>query len=154
MQIHTLPSSTITSPSDSVTASYNTSATAAAAITPATDPPRWLAAPVNADGVGAPVWTPLPVPFMETLLTSRDGQGVASDIDGAVRVIILSGGADGQEVPHGAEMVVVADYVQVSELFSFVWGSLLFVEAYLGVGSNGRKGNGCEEKLHGFDMCF
>lgn len=39
------------------------------------------------------------------LLTIKDGQGVASDIDGAVRVIILSGAADGQEVPQGARTV-------------------------------------------------
>ena len=54
-----------------------------------------------------------PVPFVATLLTIKDGQGVVS-IAGAVRVIILSAGADGQEVPQGAEMVVVADYDQVS----------------------------------------
>lgn len=45
------------------------------------------------------------VPFVPILLTMRDGHGVASDIDGAVRVIILSGAADGQEVPQGAVTV-------------------------------------------------
>ena len=62
----------------------------------------------------------IPVPFVATLLTIKDGQGVVS-IAGAVRVIILSGGADGQEVPQGAEMVVVADYDPVSRYsFSFL----------------------------------
>lgn len=45
------------------------------------------------------------VPFVPMLLTIKDGQGVASDIDGAVRVIILSGAAEGQDVPQGAVTV-------------------------------------------------
>jgi len=45
------------------------------------------------------------VPLVPMLLTIKDGQGVPSDIDGAVRVIILSGAADGQEVPQGARTV-------------------------------------------------
>lgn len=47
------------------------------------------------------------VPFVPILLTMRDGQGVDSDIDGAVRVIILSGAADGHDVPQGATTVDV-----------------------------------------------
>ena len=47
--------------------------------------------------------TPL-VAFMGTLLTMRDGQGEVS-IGGALRVIILSGAAEGQEVPQGARIV-------------------------------------------------
>ena len=50
--------------------------------------------------------TPL-VAFMATLLTRRDGQGDVS-MGGALRVIILSGAAEGQEVPHGA-MTVESD---------------------------------------------
>lgn len=45
------------------------------------------------------------VPFVPMLLTIKDGQGVASDMDGAERVIILSGAADGHDVPQGAETV-------------------------------------------------
>ena len=97
---------------------YSTKARAAAATTAPTDPATWLAAPLNEDGVGVPVTTP--VPFVAKLLTIKDGQGVVS-IAGAVRVIILSAGADGQEVPQGAEMVVVADYDPVSRCsFSFL----------------------------------
>ena len=52
-----------------------------------------------------------PVPFMATLLTFKDGQGEVS-IGAAERVIILSAaGPVGQEVPQGAEMVVVAAYM-------------------------------------------
>lgn len=47
--------------------------------------------------------TPL-VPFMATLLTMRDGQGEVS-MGAALRVIILSGAAEGQEVPQGAKTV-------------------------------------------------
>lgn len=95
---------------------YSTKARAAAATTAPTDPATWLAAPLNEDGVGGvPVVTP--VPFMATLLTIKDGQGVVS-VAGAVRVMILSAGADGQEVPQGAEMVVVADYDPVSRCSS------------------------------------
>ena len=39
------------------------------------------------------------------LLTMRDGQGVPSDAEGAVRVISLSGAGDGQDVPQGAVTV-------------------------------------------------
>lgn len=45
------------------------------------------------------------VPLEPILLTIKDGHGVPSDMDGAVRVIILSGAADGQAVPQGARMV-------------------------------------------------
>lgn len=45
------------------------------------------------------------VPLEPMLLTIRDGHGVPSDMEGAVRVIILSGAADGQEVPQGARTV-------------------------------------------------
>ena len=47
--------------------------------------------------------TPL-VAFMDTLLTMRDGQGEVA-MGGALRVIILSGAGEGQEVPQGARMV-------------------------------------------------
>lgn len=47
--------------------------------------------------------TPL-VAFVATLLTRRDGQGEVS-MGGALRVIILSGAAEGQEVPQGARTV-------------------------------------------------
>ena len=56
---------------------------------------------------------PGPDPFMATLETIKDGQGEVS-MGAAERVIILSAGADGQDVPQGAEMVVVADYGSVS----------------------------------------
>ena len=46
------------------------------------------------------------VPFVPMLLTIKEGHGVASDIDGAVRVIILSGAGEGQEVPQGTMTVV------------------------------------------------
>lgn len=45
------------------------------------------------------------VPLVPMLLTIKDGQGVPSDLDGAVRVIDLSGAGDGQAVPQGAETV-------------------------------------------------
>ena len=44
---------------------------------------------------------------MEILLTRSDGHGVPSDMDGAERVINLSGAGDGQLVPHGARIVEV-----------------------------------------------
>lgn len=47
--------------------------------------------------------------FVPMLLTIRDGQGVPSDADGVVRVIILSGAADGQDVPQGARTVDTVD---------------------------------------------
>ncbi len=70
-----------------------------------TDPATWFAAPVKEVGWGEPVLTVAFVPFVPMLLTIKDGQGVPSDIDGAERVIILSGAADGQEVPQGARTV-------------------------------------------------
>lgn len=45
------------------------------------------------------------MPLVPMLLTIKDGHGVPSDMDGAVRVIILSGAGDGQAVPQGAETV-------------------------------------------------
>lgn len=91
---------------------YKAKATAAAAAaTPAKDPARWLAPPAKGVGEGEPVVTEPPlVPFVPTLLTMRDGHGVASDTDGVLRVIILSGAAEGQAVPQGASMV---DYYRV-----------------------------------------
>lgn len=53
--------------------------------------------------MGEPVFTPV-VAFIATLLTMRDGQGDVS-MGGALRVIILSGAGEGQEVPHGARTV-------------------------------------------------
>lgn len=53
--------------------------------------------------MGEPVDTPL-VAFIATLLTMRDGQGEVS-MGGALRVIILSGAGEGQEVPQGARTV-------------------------------------------------
>ena len=81
----------------------------AAAATPPSDPATRLApAPVKWDGVGVgPVLTLL-VAFVATLLTRREGQGDVS-IGGALRVIILSGAGEGQEVPQGA-MTVVRDW--------------------------------------------
>ena len=76
---------------------------AAARATPPRDPATWLAPPAKWVGVGEPVVTPL-VAFIATLLTRRDGQGEVS-IGGALRVIILSGAAEGQEVPQGAKTV-------------------------------------------------
>ena len=82
----------------------STKATAAAArAAPPRDPATWLAPPVKWVGVGVPVLTPL-VPFIATLLTMRDGQGDVS-IGGALRVIILSGAGEGQDVPQGARTV-------------------------------------------------
>ena len=43
------------------------------------------------------------------LLTIKDGQGVPSDMDGAVRVIILSGAGDWQAVPQRALTVDLED---------------------------------------------
>ncbi len=83
---------------------HSTKARAAAArATPPRDPATWLAPPAKWVGVGEPVVTPL-VAFIATLLTRRDGQGEVS-IGGALRVIILSGAAEGQEVPQGAMTV-------------------------------------------------
>ena len=56
------------------------------------------------------------VPLVPMLLTIKDGQGVPSDTDGAVRVISLSGAGDGQEVPQGA---VTVDCDLVSTSFHF-----------------------------------
>ena len=56
------------------------------------------------DGVGVPVTTVGLVPFMGTLLTIKDGQGVDST-GAAERVIIFGAAAEGQEVPQGAETV-------------------------------------------------
>ena len=64
----------------------------------------WLAAPLNVAGVGVPVITVGLVPFMGTLLTTKDGQGVDST-GAAERVIIFGAAAEGQEVPQGAETV-------------------------------------------------
>ena len=44
-------------------------------------------------------------PFIEMLLTSRDGQGVDSVTIGMLRVMVLSAGAEGQAVPQGASTV-------------------------------------------------
>lgn len=64
----------------------------------------WLAAPLNVAGVGVPVLTVGLVPFVGTLLTIKDGQGVDST-GAAERVIIFGAAAEGQEVPQGAETV-------------------------------------------------
>ena len=53
--------------------------------------------------MGEPVLTPLVV-FTATLLTMREGQGEVS-MGAALRVIILSGAGEGQEVPQGARTV-------------------------------------------------
>ena len=55
------------------------------------------------------------VPFIGTLLTIKDGQGVDST-GAAERVIIFGAAAEGQEVPQGAETVEtgVEDYLTVS----------------------------------------
>ena len=63
-------------------------------------------------GVGDPGVTPL-VPFIELLLTLTDGQGDVS-IGGALRVIILSGAAEGHEVPQGAK-TVESDWKSVNQ---------------------------------------
>lgn len=76
---------------------------AAARATPPRDPAIWVAAPVKWVGVGEPVFTPL-VPLTAMLLTLTDGQGDVS-AGGALRVIILSGAAEGHEVPQGAKTV-------------------------------------------------
>lgn len=94
---------------------YSARTTTAAAMTAPTDPATWLAAPVKWVGWGEPVVTEGLVPFVPMLLTIKDGQGVPSDMDGAVRVIILSGAGDGQEVPQGARTV---DWNCVSMHFS------------------------------------
>ena len=47
------------------------------------------------------------LPFMEILLTRREGQGVASETIGAERVMVLSGAGEGQLVPQGAVTVEV-----------------------------------------------
>ena len=76
--------------------------------TAANDPPTttWPAPPANAVLFGWPGAVGL-LPFMEMLLTSRDGQGVASETIGAERVMVLSGAAEGQDVPQGASTVDV-----------------------------------------------
>ena len=76
---------------------------AAARATPPSDPATWLAPPAKWVGFGEPVVTPL-VAFSATLLTMRDGQGEVS-MGIALRVIILSGAGEGQEVPQGAVTV-------------------------------------------------
>ena len=75
----------------------------AARAAPPRDPATWLAPPVKWVGVGEPVVTPL-VPFTAILLTRIDGQGDVS-MGAALRVIILSGAAEGHEVPQGAVTV-------------------------------------------------
>ncbi len=57
------------------------------------------------------------VAFMAMLLTLTDGHGDVS-MGGALRVIILSGAADGQEVPHGAR-TVERDYTFVNLCFGY-----------------------------------
>ena len=58
---------------------------------------------------------PLLPPAM--LLTMTDGHGVLSVIIGIVRVIILSGAADGHEVPQGAKTVDYCKAYQHAERF-------------------------------------
>ena len=76
---------------------------AAATAIPPKDAATWSAPPTKWVGEGEPVVTPL-VAFVAILLTIRDGQGEVS-MGGALRVIILSGAAEGQEVPQGAMTV-------------------------------------------------
>ena len=83
---------------------HSANATAAAArASPPRDPATWSAPPAKWVGVGEPVLTPLVV-FIATLLTMRDGHGEVS-MGAALRVIILSGAGEGQEVPQGARTV-------------------------------------------------
>ena len=56
-------------------------------------------------GCGEPVVTDGFVPLVPMLLTINEGHGVPSDMDGAVRVIILSGAGEGHAVPQGADTV-------------------------------------------------
>ena len=97
-------SSSSSNPQQTINHRHSAKARAAAArATPPKDPAMWLAPPAKWVGVGEPVVTPL-VAFIATLLTRRDGQGEVS-MGGALRVIILSGAAEGQEVPQGATTV-------------------------------------------------
>ena len=83
------------------------------------------------------------VPLVPILLTINDGQGVPSDIDGAVRVIILSGAGDGQAVPQGAETV---DF-RASQYLNGL-GLRDKNDAYLGAGANCNKCESGEDELH------
>ena len=111
-----------------------------------------LAAPLKVAGVGDPVVTVGLVPFVATLLTTKDGQGVV-DTGGAERVIILSAGAEGHDVPQGAEMVVVADCEEVRVRPMHPLRDILAQNqaTYLGMGADSHKSESCEEELHDVD---
>ena len=87
------------------------------------------------------------VAFIATLLTTRDGQGEVS-MGGALRVIILSGAAEGQEVPQGAR-TVERDYPSVNpcpENPRKREGEPK--STYLRVCANSREGESNGEELH------
>lgn len=146
-----MPFSTSPNPYLATIHPQSTKATAAAArAAPPRDPATWLAPPVKWVGVGVPVLTPL-VAFIATLLTMRDGQGEVS-IGGALRVIILSGAGEGQEVPQGAK-TVERDWTLVNlcsnnpSMLAACWEEEKgFV--YLRVDADGRDGKSSKEKLH------
>jgi len=118
-------------------------------MTAPTEPATWAAPPVKCvaageGGVDTIGFVPLPPP--EMVLTSKDGQGVPSDVYAAVRVIIFGGAAEGQSVPQGAVTVDVDCVLNQSEIKGpFSHGEL----SYLSTGTSGHKGKGCKEELHG-----
>lgn len=88
------------------------------------------------------------VPLMPMLLTIKDGQGVPSDIDGADRVIILSGAGDGQEVPQGARTV---DFVIWSVCAPIYRRCSRRERIYLGAGAYSQEGESSKGELHTAD---
>lgn len=102
------PPPTTLDPPSSSTQMTKTAAMATAAAPK--DPATCAAPPTNGDGAGD--GDPVPIGFVpllppEMLLTIKDGQGDVSEGIILLRVIVLSGTAVGQSVPHGAETVVV-----------------------------------------------
>jgi len=101
-------------------------------------------------GVGDPILTVGLVPFVPMLLTIKDGQGVASEVYAAVRVIILSGTAEGQDVPQGA---VTVDFNGVSLCSPLRLNDGQKKGAiYLGICANSRESKSCEDELHAAEV--
>ena len=85
---------------------------------------------------------------MEILLTRSDGHGVASDMDGAERVIILSGAGDGQLVPQGARTVEVCKMLMTGFLAISLPLNKHTRATYLGGDADSRESESYQVELH------